>query len=96
MTEEIKTPPRKVYVCECGYQSPAQPGFHWPGGPAIPEARLQATAGRICAGLSVTACYLCPNCGQWARPHRTATAIVWDCLNDCAARGFATFPTVRL
>jgi hypothetical protein len=39
---------------------------------------------------------VCPNCHQWARPSRSATAITWDCVNECVKRGFATFPTVTL
>jgi len=65
-----------VYVCDrCGRQTPALP---YGGDCPTPD----------CDGR-YTACYVCSNCGQWRRPIRAATALVWDCLNECAARGFA-------
>ena len=73
----------KVYVCECGALFQATPGNH---APKVRRFRIRGTP--VCAG-KVTACYVCANCQQWARPSRTAEAIVWDCLNGCAARGFA-------
>jgi hypothetical protein len=100
-TTTPNTPPmRKVYVCPCGHTAPCLPGFHAPGGPAVyigGDAYYGAGfAGRLCAERNSTACYACPNCEQWARPYRTATQVRWDCLHQCALRGFATFPEVTL
>jgi hypothetical protein len=50
-----------------------------------PNATTAELAATLRASLPAFAAAVCPNCGQW---QHKATG---DCLNECAARGFAPF-----